>query len=228
MSTGFFEERDPDFRESFTRGNYPLFSSYWYYRRCDAGSPDWVHYLTRKISEMLEEYEFDGLYNDMGYDGDAIIREINGNNALDGIDYDPYLEDLLVRFYSLVKERGGICKIHRNANYAPPVHDKVYDYLWVGEAVSDAESLMKTTKFDPYVIVAPDYKQLDTSNTDKIFAMTMPFLQFTLRPDGRPITGTERISVPGIKYVEDGEKEFFTKVAEYNKTHPNGPYVYSE
>lgn len=228
MSTGFFEERDPDFSENFTRGNYPLFSSYWYYRRCDAGSSEWVHYLTRKVSKMLDDYEFDGLYNDMGYDGDAIIREINGNNSLDSIDYDPYLEDLLVRFYSLVKEHGGICKIHRNANYCPPVKDKVYDYLWVGEAISDTESLIKTTQFDPYVIVAPDYKQLNVSNSDKLFAMTLPFLQFLLRPDGRPITGIERISVPGIKYVEDGEKEFFANVAEYNRTHPDGPYVYSE
>lgn len=228
ISTGFFEERDPDFKESFTRGKYSLNNSYYRYRMCDAGSPEWVNYLTEKVAAILDEYEFDGLFNDMGYDGDAIQREINGSDSLEGMPYSPFLEDLLVRFYSLCKERDGICKLHQNTSFSPPTIDKVYDYLWVGEAVNSTEDLLKTTQFNPYVIVAPDYRHLDLSNTDKVFAQALPFMQFILRPDGRPVTGIERISVPGVDYILKGERTFFHEVAEYNNEHPDGPYVYSE
>ena len=230
FSSGFFDERDPDFKESFTRGKYSLNSMYYRYRMCDAGSAEWTNYLTRKVSKILEDYEFDGLYNDMGYDGDAILREANHSANLDNMEYDPLLEDLLVRFYSLVKEKGGIMKIHQNCSFCPPAKDKVYDYLWVGEAVDSTESLMKTAAFNPYVIVAPDYSFIDKNDSEKIFAQALPFLQFLLRPDGRPVTGIERISVPGIDYIKssDDEKGFFELVVDYNKTHPNGPYVYSE
>lgn len=228
FSTGFIDWRDPDFKESFTRGNYSLKSTFWQYRMCDAGSPDWTNFLTHKVSRILDDYEFDGLYNDMGYDGDAIMREINGSDSLDGMPYDPYLEDLLVRFYSLVKERGGICKIHQNTSYSPPVIDKVYDYLWVGEAVKTTDDLMKTTRFDPYVIVAPDYTRLDKKAANRVFAQALPFLQFLLRPDGRPITGLERLTVPGIDYLPEKPDNFYRRVAEYHKNHPDGPYVYSD
>ena len=228
FSTGFIDERDPDFKECFTRGKYSLNSSFFRYRMCDAGSADWTNFLTHKVAKILDEYEFDGLYNDMGYDGDAIMRIINRSKSLEGMPYDPYLEDLMVRFYTLVKERGGICKIHQNSSFCPPTIDKVYDYLWVGESVESMADLQKTVRFDPYVIVAPDYSYLDKKAANKVFAQALPFLQFLLRPDGRPVTGIERISVPGVDYLGNAPDCFWRQVAEYNKEHPDGPYVYSE
>ena len=40
ISSGFFDERDPDFKEYFTRGKYSLNNSYYRYRMCDAASAD--------------------------------------------------------------------------------------------------------------------------------------------------------------------------------------------
>ena len=181
-----------------------------------------------KLKRILDTYEFDGLYNDLGYDGDCIQRIKNGNDSLEGMEYDPYLEDLLVRIYSLVKEQNGICKIHQNCSYCPITKDKIYDYLWIGEAVKNDADLRKAAAYEPYVIVAPDYKRLDVQRYDRLLAQSLPFLQFLIRYDGRPVTGEERISVPGIEYIQKGERSFFKDVSQYNKSHPNGPYVYSE
>lgn len=228
ISSGFFDERDPDFREDFTRGRYCLNSSYYRYRMCFAGSPKWNEYIMTKLKILLDTYEFDGIYNDLGYDGDDILRQKTGVVSLDKQEYDPYLEDLLVRIYSLVKEQRGICKIHQNCSFCPKTKDKVYDYLWVGEAVESTEELLKAAEYDPYVIVAPDYSFMSEEKADKLFAQTLPFLQFLIRYDGRPIDGFERISVPGVDYIKKGERSFFEKVGAYNQCHPEGPYVYSE
>lgn len=228
ISTGFFDGRDPDFKDCFVRIPFSLDESYWRYRLCNPGSPDWVNYLTHKVASIFDEYEFDGLFNDMGYDGGWIHTNETGSDSLDDMPYNPHLEDLLVRMYSLCKERGGIYKLHQDRSFCPPSFDKIYDYLWVGEAVQSTEVLLKTTAYDPYVIVAPDYKELDLSNTDKVFAQALPFMQFILRPDGRPVTGAERMSVPGIEYVQRSARNFFEEVAQYHKAHPDGPHVYSE
>ena len=49
VSSGFFDERDPDFKECFTRGKYSLNNSYYRYRMCDAASADWNYYLMEKF-----------------------------------------------------------------------------------------------------------------------------------------------------------------------------------
>lgn len=234
ISSGFFDLRDPDFKESFCRGDYRLCNTFWQYRMCDHGSAEWVEYLLRHVAKILDEYEFDGLYNDIGFDGDAIHREKYNTIDLTNQEYDPYLEDVLVRLYSFTKERNGICKIHQNRNSVPKAHDKIYDYLWVGEAVATTEDLLKTTVFDPYVLVAPDFQYLDTQNSDKLFAQALPFMQFIFRYDGRPLNGYDIISQPGIEYIrrpetkEGRRKDIYTRLGEHFKNFPDGPYCYSE
>jgi hypothetical protein len=61
-----------------------------------------------------------------------------------------------------------------------------------------------------------------------MFAQTIPFLQFPLRPDGRPYEAEKIISVPGIKYLKSGMYDTYREMAEYDRQHPNGPYSYSD
>ena len=44
-------------------------------------------------------------------------------------------------------------------------------------------------QYSPYVIPCPDYKFTNETNGDIYFSRALPFLQFLLRLDGRPITG---------------------------------------
>lgn len=224
ISTGFFDWRDPDFTERFsTNGVYELNSAHYRYRCCDAASPDWNVYLIPRLEKILDDYEFDGLYNDMGY-GCAGAPEFGY------LEYDPYFEDILSRVYTMVKKRGGIVKIHQGACLSPLTHTRVYDYLWVGECVRRATDLLETAAFDPYVIVNPDYRFVDEKNPDAFYAMAIPNLQFLLRVDGRPITG-ERAFVPGVEYVNNpgnNEQIHFERMRAWYREHPNGPYSYSE
>ena len=154
VSSGFFDVRDPDYTDRFIRSDAKLYMNYYRYRMCSAASPEWNKYLFDNIRRMLDEYEFDGIFNDMGYD----MCDDEGNKYRPG-EYDPFIEDMLIRLYDLVKnEYGGIVKLHQGEIMVPVSENKIYDYLWVGENCETSEELIKTVNCSPYVIPCPDYK----------------------------------------------------------------------
>ncbi|MBQ9784248.1 MAG: hypothetical protein IJW29_01985 [Clostridia bacterium] len=223
VSSGFFDWRDPDFTERFsTRGVHELNGFYFRYRCCDSASPEWNAYLLPRIEKILDDYEFDGIYNDMGYACD-------NHPAFGYLDYDPYFEDLLARIYTMVKSRGGIVKMHQGYCVAPRTHERVYDYLWVGECMKHASDLLATAQFDPYVIVNPDFRFLEDAREEALYAMALPLMQFLLRVDGRPVTG-ERAFVPGVDYInnpDNNELLHYQKMRRWHEEHPDGPHCYS-
>ena len=222
FSTGFFDVRDPDYTNAFDHPKRPtLFSGHFRYTGCYPASPEWITYVLEKMKGIMDNYGFDGIYNDMGYPDDA--------NFIDGyIQNDPYIEDTLARIYSAVKERGGIVTVHQGLCISPRANAKIYDYLWVGESITDIKELRRAATFDPYVVPCPDFRFLKGS-ADAFFAKTIPFMQFELRLDGRPATG-ECSCVPGIEYYNNPinrEQEWFEKIKEWHDAHPDGPHVYS-
>lgn len=163
LSSGFFDERDPDFTEKFVSGSkLMLVQNYYRYRCCNAASPEWNQYLFDNLHRMMDEYAFDGIFNDMGYD-----RRDGEGNPYGMEEYDPYIEDLLVRMYSVVKnEYHGIVKLHIGELQLPVSNEKIYDYLWVGESCKTSEELLRTVQYSPYVIPCPDYKFTNETNGD--------------------------------------------------------------
>ena len=225
VSTGFFDSRDPDFREDFCPfGRYELNSSYYRYRMCDPASAPWREFILDKIDLLLERHDFDGIFNDMGYPADY------EGHPTGFLPYDEALDSLLSEVYRRVKSGGGIVKIHEGKCLAPQTRERVYDYLWVGEGVRDAESMLATRVFDPYLISCPDFRFISREEERMFYASSMTLMQFVLRVDGRPITG-ERAEVPGIDYVynpQNDEKLHFDRVKKWHDAHPCGPHVYSE
>ena len=231
ISTGYFEETDPDFREDFTREEFALRHDYFNYRKCYAGSPTWRQYLLNNIYKMLDEYEFDGVYNDWGYDGlvyakKKMIAEGRYPNEFSIIDmpYDPILEDLLSEIYSEVKHRGGIVKIHADLNNTTPTKDKVYDYLWIGEHTGSSNFGIGKG-YEPYVIPCRDVKDPTKTDTD-YYARLIPFMQFPLLKRGRPITGVG-VDTPHFFEKEEGDYKRWCRIKEYHAKNPNGPHCYS-
>lgn len=231
ISTGYFEETDPDFREDFTRAEFALRHDYFNYRKCYAGSPTWRQYLLNNVFKMLDEYEFDGVYNDWGYDGlvyakKKMIAEGTYPNEFSVIDmpYDPILEDLLCNIYSEVKRRGGIVKIHADLNNTTPTKDKVYDYLWIGEHTGTSNFGIGKS-YDPYVIPCRDAKDPLKTDTD-YYAKLIPFMQFPLLKRGRPITGIG-VDEPVFFEKEEGDYKRWCKIKDYYRENPEGPHCYS-
>ena len=231
VSTGYIDARDPECREDFFKENYRLEQMHFRYRLASAESSSWRKFILGKMEKILDEYGFDGLYNDYGYAAAEIYREWCVKNGVqfrdDQLPYDPYAEDLLARAYDLCHKRGGLIKMHLTANRRITSKDKLYDYLWVGEGVSDPTTMLMTVPYEPYVVPCPDYKCVTDENYESFFAQTLPFMQFPLRLDGRPLTDA-KVKAPNVEYAPDPLTAFYRDVAEYTAAHPNGPYVYSE
>lgn len=237
MSTGFFQKTDPDFRESFIRYPVSLREIYYDYVVCSPESPEWRAYLLPRLERILDEYGFDGLYNDTGYD--QFVHDLTvkyPNVGLETVEtdyelkYDPAFEDLLGQVMTMTHERNGISKVHISWDLAPNAYSKVYDYLWVGECVQSEERLRERTRdLAPYVVPCPDYHMKSEVNHDDIYLNSIPMMQFPLRIDGRPVTG-ERAFTEGIEYRQPVEEDhwsaYFRAVHEFYKANPDGPYTY--
>ncbi len=233
LSSFYFDRRDPDFRRDFMRYESYLISVHFEYANCSAESETWGTYFFDKMKRVFDEYEFDGIYNDTGCEEFAkrhaeVRAQGRATCVQSDIRYDPYEEDFYARMYSFVKENHGIMKMHYSNVCRPASDEKLYDYLWVGEGVSDLNSLLGTVDFDPYLIPCPDLRWTGEEAVKRMFAQTIPFLQFPLRPDGRPYEAEKIISVPNIKYLKSGMYNTYLEMAEYDRQHPNGPYSYSD
>lgn len=232
ISTGYFQATDPDFKDEFTRIDHSLRGDYFAYKKCWAGSAEWREYILPRTFAALDEYGFDGIYNDWGYDGLTIFRRklIAEGKNLDGVTsydmpYDPEIEDLLSTVYSEVKRRGGIYKLHADVNNKPPCKDKVYDYLWIGENVRDDAELGIGKEYEQYIVPCR-HGAHSTESPESYYARTIPFMQFPLLKKGRRFIPKE-IDEALIVNPNYSDYKHKARVMEYMKEHPNGPYVHS-
>ena len=144
-------------RPEWSRQGDRLIVGYWDMARCSPASPGWRAYLLPHVAKILDDYGLDGLYNDCGYVTNARgrsqfpkspdeVEAFEETTQLDGA-----FADLLQLIYAEVKRRGGVVKLHVDALYRPEVAAAtVYDYLWVGEGVSNADTLRGDT--DPSAV----------------------------------------------------------------------------
>jgi len=235
-STGFLQRTDPDFRQEWSRVGDNLEVGYWDMARCSPASPGWRAYLLPRITRMLDDFGADGIYIDGGYVWNA-ARTLK-TPAKDEVvafretpDYDGAFTDLLALIYDEVKRRGGVVKLHVGGNQRPQSRDlKVYDYLWVGEGVGNADAMRNAVKGHPhYVVPCIDMTFATVGDNDEAFLQSIPYLQFPLLHAGKPFTG-ERATIQGISYP-GGEKDWWVQrcraIWKYYQTHPAGPYTYS-
>lgn len=232
ISSGYLNELDPDFREEFAlRKFYCINGMHFKYRLCSASSAAWREYVLPRTFRVLDQYGFDGIYNDWGLDS---FYRANGRLKKDEIDhlYDPDVEDLLSTIYTEVKKRGGIYKLHCDLNFTAPCLDRVYDYLWIGELMNKNNIGVGKT-YLPYVVPCQDKAHNNLTPLETYFASVIPFMQFPLLTTrGRPLT-SKRIEQDIPYYGNDNDKngwaehDFFKRIGNYMKEHPNGPYTYS-
>jgi hypothetical protein len=241
-STGFLQWTDPDFRQEWSPEGSRCSVGFWDLARCSPGSPGWRAFLLPRMVRIMDEYDVDGIYIDAGYVTNAVKEKLPATSHLrvpakdevaafeETPQYDGALADLLALVYAEVKRRGGILKLHISGAQEPRTGDqKVYDYLWVGEGVNNADGLREAVKnHPPYSIPCIDTSFATVENEDEQYLHSLPYMQFPLLHAGRPFTG-ERGMIPGVRYVSDDD--FWMKrcreVWKYHQAHPQGPHVYS-
>lgn len=190
VSSGFLDMRDPDMKPEYNTTGKVL-TELWYRNSLNSlSNAGWRQYILTNVRRVLDSFDFDGIYNDAGYDGGEPSK----------VGYDPDFEDALVLLYQMVKSRGGIVKLHICGNEQPITHDKVYDYLWIGEGCSDFAQWKQSLNYPRYVVPCPDPRLEDGRfDEDAVYAFCLPMMQFPLLQDGRPSFGL-CYSVPGIEY----------------------------
>lgn len=229
ISSGYFDIKDPDFQESWydsARGR--LIEVYFDYARCSAASPEWRAYLLAHVESLLDRHGFDGLYNDMGYDRSRDPEPVPGGQIKPSAAPHAAVEDLLQLLYGMVKQRGGPMKIH-GFPLEIAGRAQVYDYLWMGEGVSSLEKLRQDSRdLPPYVVPCPDMSRAQVVDEHDLYLYTIPYMQFPLRVDGRPVTG-ERARADGVAYQPE-ETCFWTRhmraIGKHYEEHPDGPHTY--
>jgi hypothetical protein len=235
-SSGYFIRSDPDFREDWSRAGDGFFGGYWNMVRCSPASPGWRAYLLPRVVRILDDYAVDGIYNDWGYVPNAgkPPQQAPAKDELLAFEetaaYDGAVTDLLALLYAEVKRRGGIVKLHADyANQPQTGGAKVYDYLWVGENVGNAEGLREAVKnHPPYVVPCIDFSFAKVENDDEPFLHAVAYMQFPILQAGRPFTG-QRAMIPGVAYAPNKDDLWMRRCREawkFYQTHPNGPHTY--
>jgi len=235
LSSGYLQRTDPDFRPEWAREGDVVVVGYWNMARCSPASPGWRAYLLPHVGRILDDYGLDGLYNDWGYLPNKQGRPAKPTkDEVPAFEESPALDgavaDLLQLIYAEVHRRGGIVKLHADGANQPMVGGaKVYDYLWVGEGVGNAEGLREAVKnHPPYVVPCLDMTFAKIQSDDEPYLHAIPYMQFPVLQAGRPFTG-ERGMIPGVPYPF-GDKDFWVQrcqtIWKHYQAHTNGPFTY--
>jgi hypothetical protein len=232
VSSGYFPRPDVDFRPEWARPQ-DLVEFFYDYAVCSVVSASWRAYFLPRLQRILDDYGVDGIYNDLGFAqlaGNGLPPTKDEVLAFDeSLTHDGGLADLLAIIYAEVHRRGGIVKVHRGGASAPLTDLKVYDYLWVGEAVDNGDKLRQAVKnHTPYVVPCLDMSRAKIENEDQLYLDAIPYMQFPLLLAGRPFTG-QRAAIPGIKYQSE-TTDFWTHhcrdIWRHYQAHPEGPHSY--
>ena len=207
----FLQRSDPDFRQEWSRESDFLVVGYWDMARCSPASPGWRAFVLRKIAQVLDEYGADGIYVDGGYLANKHAAKRAMPPTKDEVlafeetpEHDGAFADLLALIYADVKRRGGILKLHVNAAERPEADGlNTYDYLWVGEGVTNADALREAVKnYMPYVVPCLDMGFTTVENENEPYLHSIPYMQFPVTMGGHIFTG-ERGMIPGVTYHDD-------------------------
>lgn len=176
------------------------------------GSLSWRKYFFENLTKMIDHYDFDGIYwdggisanpvcyNDSSKDHVHLINKAGKSKAEIEEGFFALWEDFIAQMYKVVKERDGIVVAHIGGDRQNPFKEKWWDYLLLGETVSDVlGSIEKTSRYDPYVLRFNDWSRLITDWRNKNFT-----------PDTGRVAGIEHLSMAAsivnlqFPWLEDG------------------------
>lgn len=212
-STQFFERTDANFRQEWAwPKEYDLVEFDYHLAHCSPASPSWRAHILPRIMRVMDEYGVDGLYNDLGYLRPGDYPDFYGPRGQAAKDdviafeetpaNDGALADILVLIYEEVRRRGGIYKLHKEGADTVYTSAKVYDYLWVGEAVRDIDWLRERTKRHSPYLVPQRLIRLKPGEEQETFLNSIPYMQFPVMGHGQPGEQGEQYWLEFVKWLK--------------------------
>lgn len=198
-SSQYFERTDENFKKEWAwPKSFDLVEFDYHLAKCSPASPDWRAYVMHRHIHVMDEFEVDGLYNDLGYNRPGEIKnfylppekqKFAQDEVLafkEGPKQDGAMADFLALLYAEVKRRNGIYKLHKEGIDTVYTDLKIYDYLWVGEANSDFDFVRESVKnYTPYV-TPQRFVTVTSDQENETFINSIPFMQFPILGHGQP------------------------------------------
>ncbi len=208
-STNFFVRKSPLFREEWASN--AAFDLGARLAHCSALSPGWREQIVRQYATLLDEFDFDGVYIDTGYqrivdysehmpyyDDEVRVASDEVLAFTETREHDGGMQDLLGLIYGECRKRGKILKLHKEGFDTVRSDFKIYDYLWVGEAVESINHIREHSKdYDAYIVPDFNYKIDDAER----YLNTIPFMQFPIMRDAKMGIGDPRAGVPDFELM---------------------------
>lgn len=193
---------------NFFRRNSPLFNPDWAYdekydlhgaeedsdfclAHCSPTSPGWRAQLLKHYKNLLDEFDYDGIYIDSGY-----IRRCDylGPNGY----YEPYpvlvkdeipafredaehdggMEDLISIIRAEVKRRGKTLSVFKEGTDCFRSEADLFDYMLAGECATDIDFVRERVKNYKHVML--DFSPAEKIDETEYYLNTIPFLHFPL------------------------------------------------
>ncbi|MDD3927835.1 MAG: DUF6259 domain-containing protein, partial [bacterium] len=242
VSPGYLDIRSPAYRPEWSRKAARLKEVFYDLDMLCPGSPGWRTYFYNALDNLMDNYGFDGIYWDGGlglklpgcnnteHDGHIHFKEMrtelretvdHSDDYVEGIDryYAELWNDFLAGIYARIKSRNGIVVAHIGADIASPFKDKCWDYMLLGEGVSDLSvSGEKAKDYEPYVVRFVDWSQLITNWRERdltpdpslipalehlSMAFAVPYMQFPWLEDGCYGEHEDLFTISGAEWKQE-------------------------
>lgn len=191
---------------NFFNRNSPLFDPDWAYdaandlhltglgldlAHCSPNSPGWRGHLTGQHVNLLDTFDFDGLYIDSGYfrrcdligglgyyEEEPVMVKDEILAFEESATHDGGMEDLLLMLYAEVKRRGKTLTVFKEGTDCFRTEYKIYDYMLAGECATDIDFVRRRIRDYDHVLL--DFSLNRPMKQEEYYLNTLPFLHFPL------------------------------------------------
>ncbi len=196
-STNFFNRNSPYFNPdwayspSYDLNHKPYDAEMLTLAHCSPNSPGWRAHLLRQYVNLLDSYDYDGLYIDTGY-----IRRCDYISAWQYYEEEPVmvkdeimafpenekhdggLEDLLSIIHAEVKRRGKTLTVFKEGTDRVRSDRDLYDYMFAGECATDIDFVRRRIRDYKHVLL--DFSPAQAMDEQEYYLNSVPFLQVPL------------------------------------------------
>ncbi len=195
-STNFFVRRSPYFNPDWAYdASYDLKlrldDPSWDLAHCSPNSPGWRSHLLRQYVNLLDNFDYDGVYVDSGY-----IRRCDYISAMqyyekepvmvkdeimafaEDADHDGGMEDLLSMISAEVRRRGKTISVFKEGTDRFRTDKDIFDYMLAGECATDIDFVRERIRDYKHVML--DFSPPAPIPEDEYYLNTLPFLHFPM------------------------------------------------